>query len=216
MLSLMGHFVSHKTVAVLGASGATGRHAVNHALLKGHHVVALVRRPGLFDSSAALHEVVWGDVTDNATLSRAFIGVDVVISALGGANKGPTSVCADAMRAVLPAMNHAGVNRLIAVSAHGILETRGRSLYALAAWAGVGERLKDKEKMEPLIVASDLDWTIVRPPKLTDSPATGTYQTGEHLPIKLWHTIGRADLAAFLIRESENGDFHRGYPRIRQ
>jgi putative NADH-flavin reductase len=206
--------VSVKALVILGASGATGRHVVARALRRGHNVVALVRRAGSFEPAAGLQEVVWADVTDAATLANAIREVDVVISALGGAEKGPTTVCTDAMRSLLPAMVGARVKRLIAVSAHGVLETHNRSLYSTAVWAAVAERMTDKEAMEPLIAASNLDWTIVRPPTLKDAPATGQYVTGDQLPIRLWHAIGRADLGDFLVREAENADFVRRYPRI--
>ena len=206
--------VSQLTIAVLGATGATGRHVVAHALQSGHYVVALVRRPGSFEPAARLREVVWADVTDGETVISAVRGADVVISALGGAGKGPTTVCTDAIRMLVPAMSGAGVDRLIVVSAHGVLETHDRSLYSLAAWSGVGERMRDKESMEPLIVASDLKWTIVRPPLLTDTPATGDYKAGDQLKIKLWHAIGRADLADFLVSEADDAAFIRRYPRI--
>jgi putative NADH-flavin reductase len=202
------------TIAVMGATGATGRHVVANVLQRGHEVVALVRRADSFEPAERLREAVWPDVAHGAHLADSLHGVDVVISALGGADKGPTSVCTDAMRTALPAMSAAGVGRLIAVSAHGVLDTRDRSLYSLATWMAVGERLKDKETMEPLIVSSGLDWTIVRPPMLRDSPATGRYETGDGLAIKLWHSIGRADLAHFLVREAEDAAFVRRYPRI--
>jgi putative NADH-flavin reductase len=212
----MRHFVLQKTVAVLGASGATGRLVVAEALHRGHRVVAVVRRSGVFESAPGLREAVWPDVTDGTALAPALAGADVVITALGGMGKGPTSVCADSMAVLLPAMAGAGVRRLVAVSAHGVLETHDRSLYAAAVWAGVGEKMKDKEAMEKLIVASEAEWTIVRPPALKDAPATGRFQTGDRLAIKLWHSIGRADLARFLVGEAEDARFIGRYPRIRR
>jgi putative NADH-flavin reductase len=206
--------VSKLSVAVLGATGGTGKHVVAAALTAGHEVTAVVRRPGRFEPASGLREAVWSDVADGAALVGALGGSDVVISVLGGAEKGPTTVCTDAMRAAVPAMTAAGVTRLIAVSAHGVLETHDRSLYSLAVWAGVPERMKDKESMEPLIVGSPLDWTIVRPPALTDTSAGGRYEVGEDLSIRLWHSIGRADLAAFLVREAEQQAFVHRYPRI--
>jgi putative NADH-flavin reductase len=216
MIAVMRQNASQMTIAVMGATGATGRHVVARALRAGHEVVALVRRAGSFEPASGLREGVWPDIVDGAPLVDAFRGADAVISALGGANSGPTTVCTDAMGVAVPAMRGAGVRRLIAVSAHGVLETHDRSLYAMAAWAGVGERLRDKETMEPLIVASDLDWTIVRPPLLKDAPATGRYTTGDRLAIRLWHSIGRADLADFLVREVEHPRFVHRYPRIRR
>jgi len=192
------------TVVVLGASGATGRHVVSTALDRGHEVVALVRRPGSFTPRAGLTETIWPDVTD----APALPATGVVISALGG------SACADGIRSALTAMKAVGLTRLIAVSAHGVLESHDKSLYSRAVWAGVAERMRDKEAMEPLITGSGLSWTIVRPPKLSDHAATGKYQAGAALPIRVWSSIGRADLAAFLVDEAETPRFARACPRI--
>lgn len=214
MLRTMKHNVSQRTITVLGATGATGRQVVAQALQRKHDVIAIVRRAGSFEPATGLREVVWPNTTDAGILTNGLRGVDVVISALGGANNGPTTVCTDAIRTLLPAMTGTGVDRLIVVSAHGVLETHDRSLYSKAVWSWVGEKMKDKETMESLIIASGTDWTIVRPPMLKDTPATGKYQVGDQLRIKLWHSIGRADLADFLVREAENDDFVRRCPRI--
>jgi len=206
--------VSQKTITVLGATGATGRLVVARALQRGHGVVALVRRPGTFAPRPGLRELLWEGATDAGAVGAAVAGADVVISTLGGAESGPTTVCTDAVRTLLPAMSADGPDRLIAVSAHGVLETHDRSLYSRAVWSRVAERMKDKETMEALIVGSGMRWTIVRPPMLRDLPATGGYRTGDRLPIRLWHSIGRADLADFLVREAESAAFVRRYPRI--
>jgi uncharacterized protein YbjT (DUF2867 family) len=83
----------------------------------------------------------------------------------------------------------------------------------MAVWSAVPDRMRDKETMEALVVDSSLEWTIVRPPMLRDT-AAGSFQVGENLPIKLWHSIGREDLAGFLIGEADERRFVRGYPRI--
>ena len=210
----MRQSVSQLTVAVLGASGATGRHVVATALERGHTVSTFVRRSGAFQPAGRLRETVWPNVTDPGPLIDALSGVDVVVSALGGAESGPTTVCTEGTRSALIAMEATGVTRLIAVSAHGALETHDKSLYSLAVWAGVADRMRDKETMERLITASGLDWTIVRPPKLSDRPLTGTRRVGTDLPIRAGSSIGRADLAAFLIDEAESPRYVRARPRI--
>ncbi|MGI5190699.1 NAD(P)-dependent oxidoreductase [Promicromonospora sp. CA-289599] len=203
-------------IAVLGATGATGRHVVTAAVERGHDVIALTRRPGSFEPRPRLTETTWADLSDAPGLTRALAGADVVISTLGGANKGPTTVCTDGIRTTVASMGEAGVSRLIVVSAHGVLDSHDRSLYSLAAWAGVGEKLRDKESMEPVVTGSGLEWTLVRPPALTDAAATGAYQVGTDLPIRLWSSIGRADLAGFLVAEAESPRFVRAHPRIYQ
>ncbi|WP_167758080.1 NAD(P)H-binding protein [Microbacterium sp. dk485] len=212
----MRHNVSKRRVLVLGATGRTGRHVAARAARAGHAVIALVRREGSFSPERGVREVAWAGASDTAGLSAALEGVDVVISALGGSETGVTTVCTDAMHTLVPTMTAAAVPRLIVVSAHGARESHDRSLYARAVWSRVGEKMADKETMEPLIAASGLEWTIVRPPMLRDSPATGRYRTGEDLPIRLWHFIGRADLADFLVREAEEPQYVRRYPRIRR
>ncbi len=206
--------VLKRRLAVLGATGATGRQVVNVALGRGHEVTALVRRPGSFPTAKGLSEVVWTDLSDEATLASALTGASAVISTLGGAAKGPTTVCGDGIRSAVAAMGRAGVSRLVVVSAHGVAESHDRSLYSLAVWAGVANRMRDKETMEALITASDLDWTIVRPPALNDTPSTGHYRVATDLPIHLWTSIGRADLAGFLVREAEESQFVGAFPRI--
>jgi len=206
--------VLKRSLAVLGATGATGRHVVDAALRRGHEVTALVRRPGSFSPAERLSEVVWTDLSDEATLASALTGANAVISTLGGAAKGPTTVCADGIRSAVTAMDQAGVSRLVVVSAHGVAESHDRSLYSLAVWAGVANRMRDKETMESLITASNLDWTIVRPPALNDTPAIGRYQVATDLPIHVWTSIGRADLAGFLVRETEESQFVGAFPRI--
>lgn len=206
--------VSKLTVAVLGSTGATGRHVVATALDRGHEVIALARRPGVLGPNPSLRQVVWADVSDSTALVRSLSGVDAVISTLGGATKGPTTVCTDGVRSAVAAMAQAGASRLIAVSAHGVADTHDRSLYSLAVWSGVPDKMRDKEAMEPLIVASGLDWTIVRPPTLKDHRAIGHYTTGVSVPIRLWSSIGRADLAAFLVDEAEDSQYVHAFPRI--
>jgi putative NADH-flavin reductase len=211
----MRHSVSKKLkVAVLGATGATGRHVIACALARGHQVVALVRTPGSFEPATGLREVVWTDLDDTSTLIEAFAGADAVISALGGVTKGPTTVATDGIRSAIVALKQAGVARLIVVSAHGVAESHDKSLYSIAVWAGVRGKMRDKESMEALIVRSGLEWTIVRPPALRDTAETGDYATGVDLPIRLWSSIGRADLAGFLVSEAEEGQFVYAFPRI--
>ena len=147
-------------------------------------------------------------------LDQAVRGQDAVISALGTAAKGPVSVCTDGVRGIVGAMSRTGVRRLVVVSAHGAADSHDHSLYSLALWATLADKMRDKEAMEDLIRASDLDWTIVRPPALKDRPRTGSYRTGTEVKIRLTSWISRADLADFLLREATAPAYLREAPRI--
>src|SRR3712207_3988332 len=166
-------------IAVFGATGATGRHVVGQALEAGHEVTVLVRNPAALGVRHHLLEVVVGDVAQARAVEEVVRGQDAVISALGTKRRrGPVSVTSDGARAILKAMEKHGVRRLVVVSAHGAAESRrDRSLYVLAVWATQGHKMRDKDRMEELIRASGVDWTIVRPPALTEGPRTGAYRT---------------------------------------
>lgn len=75
--------------------------------------------------------------------------------------------------------------------------------------------IRDHEVKEGVVRTSQLDWTIVRPPKLTTGPRTGAYKMGES--IRTWAPVpvlSRADLADFIVRELEHPRFIRGLPRL--
>jgi putative NADH-flavin reductase len=60
--------------------------------------------------------------------------------------------------------------------------------------------------MERIVVASALDWTIARPPRLTNGPRTGRYEVENgHLPGRsALAAISRADVAEFLVSEIQH------------
>jgi len=201
-------------IAVFGATGGTGAQVVAQALAGGHEVAALVRDPARMMNRSERLRLVVGGLDDHDAVGQVVDGSDAVISALGTREKGPLTVCTDGVRSILAAMAGSGVRRLVAVSAHGAGETHDRSLFSLAVWASVAAKMRDKETMEALIRASGVDWTIIRPPALTDRPRTGTYRTGTDLRIRLTSRVSRADLADFLLHEAGTPAFDHQAPRI--
>lgn len=65
----------------------------------------------------------------------------------------------------------------------------------------------DMERMERTVSASDLDWTVVRPPGLTDEPGTGHAVAQDHVDGPF---MSREDLAALLLDRLEDDRFVRG------
>jgi putative NADH-flavin reductase len=201
-------------IVVFGASGGTGSQAVQQGASAGHLVTAVTRRPHAFAGGALVRNVVVPDLTLPGAIEHVVRDQDAVISALGTDAKGPVSVCTDGIRSILAAMQHTGTRRLIAVSAHGAAETHDRSLYSLAVWATLADKMRDKEAMERLVQDSGVDWTIVRPPALNDKPGQGRYRTGTDLRIRLTSAISRADLGDFLVREAQTPAYLHRFARI--
>ena len=62
----------------------------------------------------------------------------------------------------------------------------------------------DQREMERLVKASGLDWTIIRPPRLTDKPVTGKYRFSINSFLKNCLSVSRADVAHFMINNISN------------
>lgn len=165
---------SPRNVLIVGATGGTGKQLVTLALECGHTVTALVREAAKAPPPHERLRVVVGTIGDGTTLMRAIEGQDVVISALG---RGMSFTSDGLMQRAVPLFP-----RLFAA-------LKLRDIYA------------DKAIGEDLIRKSDLDWTIVHPPQLTDGKRTGRYRSGERMKFRAFPAISRADLADFMLTQ---------------
>jgi len=184
-------------LAVFGGTGNTGRHLIEHALRNGHEVTALAGNAGKLPAHPHLHAIA-GDVRDERPVREVVAGAHAVLSVLG--ERGPTTtVCADGIRSILHAMHALSVHRLIALSSHGVAESRHSNLYVRLAWKLMKGVMQDKERMESLIRGSNTNWTVVRPPRITNGPRTGDLRSGTALRLGGMAKISFADLASFML-----------------
>jgi putative NADH-flavin reductase len=186
-------------LAIFGATGRTGRHLVEQAVEGGHTVTVLLRTPAAFPMQHERLTIIQGDVRDAAAVEATVAGQDAVLSALGTNQRGPVSVCTDGIQRILTAMTQLQVRRLLVVSAYGAMESHHRTLYNLFLWTLLKGKMVDKERMEELITRSDVDWTLIRPPRLSDGPPTRQYRSGPDLRMHVTSRISRADVAAFML-----------------
>jgi putative NADH-flavin reductase len=191
-------------LAIFGATGGTGRQLVEQALEEGHTVTVLVRNPAAFPIQHERLSLVQGDVRDRARVETVVAGQDAILSALGTNQRGLVSICTDGVERMLTAMNPSQVRRLLVVSAYGVAESHHRNLYNLLVWTSMKEKMLDKERMEKLLEHSDIQWTLIRPPALTNGPRTQHYHTGTDLRISATSHISRADVADFMLRSIDD------------
>jgi nucleoside-diphosphate-sugar epimerase len=200
-------------MTVIGASGGIGREVVRQGQEAGHEVTAVVRdspRSGAAITAwervpvggAARVQVAVVDSLSGAALTGAVGGRDAVVSALGppGRSSDPT-VNSRGVRAAVEAMRETGVPRIVAVSAAPLF-AGGPLVYRTVArpllWAAFRAHYEDLVRMERELSDSGLDWTAVRPPKLTDRAGRGS-------PRLSWDTppsgaaVARADVATAII-----------------
>ena len=192
-------------LAVFGPTGKTGQHVVQQALGRGYAVYAVARRP---ESVPARHKnltVIGGDVLSPDGWASQLAGVDAIISALGGGmQRAPTTIYSAGTSAVVSAMTRNGIDRIAVISAEpaGDWHEAG-ALKRLLAYPVLqflfGATYDDMRRMERMLAQSAVDWTVLRPPYLTDRTPRGRYRLGVDGPLKRAMSISRADLATALL-----------------
>jgi uncharacterized protein YbjT (DUF2867 family) len=209
-------------IAILGAGGFIGQFVLHEVVRRQHHAVILVRDTSRAPDPTPWLDVVQGDALDRHAIARTIEGCDAVIQCLGVGGKGngkPTTFISDATRIIVEEMQRQGIKRLIALSNVGA----GNSMKFLPVlfrrfilpyfmkWLQV--IIDDKNRMEPIIMESGLDWTIVRCPNVVDKPALGFFVTSlDGKGLKL--SITRADLAEFIVYQLYADSYIRQAPCI--
>lgn len=194
-------------LVVLGATGGTGLEVVRQALQRGHSVTALVRSPDRLKLFGGQITVQQGDLLSSADLQPVIQGHDAVVSAFGPrlpVSKADAHLLQQFADALTGAMVKTNVRRVVVESVAFLFKDAifppaylfGRLLFP--------QIVADASAMEHVFAHSQLDWTMVRPPELSDKPYTGTYRVRNgKLPL-FGFKIGRADVADFMIKAAEN------------
>ena len=209
-------------LTVIGASRGIGRKVVDYALARGHAVRAVARSADAMGIEADGFEAMAGDATDPELLARAVAGVDAVILTLGVPRNlrviQATTLFSSVTRALIPAMEAAGVRRLLAVTGFGAGDSEAKlsSLEKIPFKLILGRAYADKAIQEELIKGSSLDWTIARPGILNDNAMTGTYKVLVEPETWRQGLISRGDVAHFLVHAAEDGSHIHETPAIQR
>ena len=197
-------------VLIIGATGPTGLRLVEESLIRGHAVTVLARRPEALGTLRERVTVVQGDVLEPAVVARAVTGTEAVLCALGPDRDSPSTLCSQGTSLLLSAMETQGVRRLVCITGAmiGHPEKRLGWLYKLLRQA-FRDTIHDRQIQEQLILGSALDWTLVRPPRLSNGPARDIWRAGDDVRIGTMAHIGRADLARFMVQQLEDTSFIR-------
>jgi putative NADH-flavin reductase len=190
-------------ITVCGATGRIGRRLLAEGPRRGHQLTAFTRRPHFLADPAALAAVVHGDARDPQAVGKALDGADAVISTISPASRNGPYPVAEASRVIVRVAADLGVRRLVVTSPYGMVAERPRLIAPLVRrW--LAAPFADAAAMEQLVSASDLDWTVVRLPLLTDKPAAGRFRTSRELFTRGPYPLTRADAATALLDIAED------------
>ena len=199
---------------VLGATGKTGGALVAQAVARGHSVTAFGRSPFAGSDKAKVLSIS-GNPMSEAELSDALPGHDAVLSVLGTRGLGATSLLEDSSRVTISAMHKAGVRRLVILSS-ALLDSNIGLMPRFSARTFLRHHSADQRAMERLVTASDLDWTVLRPPRMADSaPAGESTVTIEEPSETKGILITKEEVARVMLNTVENGNHIREIVHIR-
>lgn len=204
-------------IAIIGATGGTGKYAVERALELGHEVIAVARRPEVISPAKRL-SILQGNVLDGSSIAAVIAGADAVISCIGpsgsSASKGtlntlksnfsPGTVMSKGVPNMIEACRRVGVKRFVMQSGIGLsdgkeLSTGNRLLLSVNRHI-FSKAIKDKNAAEQAVQRSGLDWVIVRSAALSHAAAALSYTAGPSARIAPFRPLPFGDCADCLIR----------------
>jgi putative NADH-flavin reductase len=206
-------------LTIFAATGGIGRHLLEQAVAAGHDVTAVVRDPKKLTQNV---RVVSADLAapDLGALKSAVAGADAVLSGLGPRTLSEAGITSRGTRAIVEAMKATDARRIVVVSAApiGTVPSPGRPnpprhdpgegffmrhLLSPMIKTVLRKHYADLALMEDILRDSGLDWTVMRPPALTNKPLTRNYRTAHGQNLRGGLTISRADVADMMLRVLE-------------
>jgi uncharacterized protein YbjT (DUF2867 family) len=184
-------------VLVLGANGRLGRVVVAKLAEEGHRVTAFMRHPAASANRPNV-KLFYGDATDETSIFAAAKGQDAVVNAIGSGTIRRNTVESDTTRAILRALARTTVKRYIAMSA-GMVVPVSFFFDRIVRPLFLSNLYREHRLVEELVGASDLDWTIVRPPRLSSRPPRGYLEGTAERP-RGPISLSRADVSDFISK----------------
>ncbi len=203
-------------LTIFGGTGGVGSHLVPMALEAGHTVTAYARNVSALPKHAALTGAQ-GELSDAAAVARAIAGANAVLSTLGARRNTPDKVelFTNALVNITRGMREHGVKRLASISGAGVLMpgdhiTFGRRFIRELLLLLSKHVALAKQREAEVIVASDLEWVLVRPPRILPGAATGHYRV---LPDRVPSPrISQGDVADLLLKCATGSEWVRRAP----
>jgi uncharacterized protein YbjT (DUF2867 family) len=188
-------------LAIFGGTGTVGSALLAQALDAGHEVRVLARTPSKVARTSPALTVLSGNAKDLRAVSSTVAGCDAVLTTLGGFAD-PDSIRIGTS-AIMSAMRDAGVRRLVVMQGFhldfpGDPRNVGRVLILPVLWLGSRDLVPDSRAMATAVRASELDWTVVRAPRVVVAGRTGRHGTGL-LKLGPWSSVTNADVAEFML-----------------
>ena len=205
-------------LVVFGASRGAGLEVVKQALNAGHDVTAFVRSPMSLQIQRPKLTIFQGDAMDADAVEKAIAGQEAVVSTLGPTRPPVPHMMETSARNIVAGMKKHGVRRIVSTTGAGVRQPEDQPklidhLISILLNLLAKEVVMDSAANVKVILASDLDWTVIRFPRLVDEEYTGKYRVG-YVDKDSSSQLSRADGADFVLKELLEKKWVRKLPLV--
>ena len=206
-------------IAILGSTGFLGQVLLDKALNKGHSIRTLVRNPDKLGKYKDLVEFIQGDISQIDKINECFIGVQAVISTVPPErNTKDPEKYAQIMSDIIKTLRKNGVNRFIhiggAVHGGGDNEVWSIQRRLLRSFLNIfwKQGLVAKQLEWETLKKSDINWTLVRPPRIVKGKSAGGIMADEKKLIGLKVHVEK--LVEFMLEQLESKVWEKKAPLV--
>jgi len=207
-------------IAIFGSTGFVGKVLINKALTAGYQVKTLVRYPEKLEGIKDRLEIIKGSVFDPLKVEAAIDGTEAVLSTIGPPPGKPCDpwIYEKAMQDIVRIMDKKGIKRYIHIG--GAAHKGGENEYwpynrqFLRFFLSLFSKqiLVAKNLEWDVLKKSNLDWTLVRPPRIANEPASGNISADEKKLNSL--KISVEDLTDFILEQITSKEWIRKAPLV--
>ncbi len=204
-------------ITVFGANGRVGRLVVADALKRNLSVNAFIHGDNPFTPNDKL-QIFQGDIYNGKDVASSLVGSDAVISTLGSWGTPNKDILSAGMRNIIPAMQSVGIDRIISLTGSGCESSSDSFSFTqffsrLPLMLVAPKILKDAEEHIKLLENTDLIWTIIRSPVMSDKGNEKKFRLTTKCPLP-WAKINRKSVAIAMLDSLENAKHTNQAPFI--
>ncbi|HET8992081.1 MAG TPA: NAD(P)-binding oxidoreductase [Candidatus Saccharimonadales bacterium] len=206
-------------VTVFGASGKVGQKVVQKLLSNGYDVVAFTHNSAVAEADRLT--IAHGDIHSLRDVIEAVKGSEVVISAVGSWGTKEKDIVSKGIDNIISAMITNKTRRVISLTGSDAIDSSDKHsslsslMHALINLSPARKILQDGEKHIELLKNSNLDWTVLRSPVMTNSGDSGKYELVLRRP-KPWATINRQSVAEAMVSLIDDRSYYKKAPFIQR
>jgi len=206
-------------ILIFGATGKTGKILVEESLKRGFEVSVFIRNPKKLNKEYySMLKVYVGDVTNSKDFNQVSERFDALISVLGHTRGGSPCIQEIAIKNILKLMKKVGSKRFVDLTGAGVYFEGDRpgiidNIFTSLLRIIDPERISDGEKHVELIKSSDVNWTIVRVPVLTNTKRLG-YKVGMVGDFMGFPFLSRYDLSDFILDILNDSKYYKKSPYV--